>query len=66
MASAIIYSITETARVNIINVYYYIIYLLTTLPQLMDTNGNIAETKLEPLMPLSEPLPVDCYSKCRK
>ena len=35
-ASAIIYSITETARANNLNVYYYIKHLLTELPQLID------------------------------
>lgn len=32
-ASAIIYSITEAARANKLNVYYYIKYLLTELPK---------------------------------
>lgn len=31
-ASAVIYSITETARANRLNVYYYIKHLLTQLP----------------------------------
>ena len=65
-ASAIVYSITETARANNLNVYYYIKHLLTELPQLIDVNGNMDETKLEPLMPWLETLPADCYSKRRK
>jgi hypothetical protein len=65
-ASAIIYSITETARANNLNVYYYIKYLLIELPKLIDSNGNIEQSKLEPLMPWSKSLPVDCYSKRRK
>lgn len=64
-ASAVIYSITETARANNLNVYYYIKHLLTELPQLVDKNGNIDESKLEPLMPWSKTLPADCYSKRR-
>lgn len=64
-ASAIIYSITETARANILNVYYYIRHLLTELPKLLDENGNIEQSQLEPLIPWSKDLPVDCYSKCR-
>lgn len=64
-ASAIIYSITETARANSLNVYYYIKYLLTHLPQLVDENGNIEQSLLEPLMPWSKTLPADCYSKRR-
>ena len=38
-ASAVIYSITETARANHLNVYYYIKHLLTELSQLIDENG---------------------------
>lgn len=64
-ASAIIYSITETARANNLNVYYYIKHLLTHLPQLVDKNGNIEQSLLEPLMPWSKTLPADCYSKRR-
>lgn len=64
-ASAIIYSITETARANNLNVYYYIKHLLTELPQLIDKNGNIEQSVLEPLMPWSKTLPADCYSKRR-
>lgn len=65
-ASAIIYSLTETARANQLNVYYYIKHLLTELPQLIDKNGNIEQSMLEPLMPWSQTLPADCYSKRRK
>ena len=65
-ASAIIYSITETARANNLNVYYYISYLLTELPKIIDKDGNIEQSKLEPLMPWSKILPADCYSKRRK
>lgn len=63
-ASAIIYSIAETARANKLNVYYYIRHLLTELPNLLDENGNIEQSQLESLMPWSKELPVDCYSKC--
>ena len=65
-ASAIIYSITETARANDLNVYYYIKYLLSDLPSLIDKKGNIEQSMLEPLMPWSKTLPADCYSKRRK
>lgn len=64
-ASAIIYSITETARANNLNVYYYISCLLTELPKFIDKDGNIEQSKLEPLMPWSNTLPADCYSKRR-
>ena len=64
-ASAIIYSITETARANKLNVYYYISHLLTELPKLLDKNGNIEQSQLEQLAPWSKNLPVDCYSRRR-
>ena len=64
-ASAIIYSITETARANNLNVYYYIKHLLTELPKLVDENGNIGQSILDPLMPWSKSLPADCYNKRR-
>ena len=62
-ASAIIYSLTETARANDLNVYHYVRHLLTELPQLIYANGKIEESRLEPLMPWSKTLPADCYSK---
>ena len=65
-ASAVIYSITETARANDLNVYYYIRHLLTELPQLIREDGTIGRSMLEPLMPWSETLPADRYSKRRK
>ena len=65
-ASAVIYSITETARANNLNVYYYIRYLLTELIKRKDKDGNIDETMLEPIMPWSKELPVECYSKRRQ
>ena len=65
-ASAVIYSITETARANGLNVYYYIKYLLEQLVSLIDENGNIEQLSLEALMPWSKTLPADCYSKRRK
>jgi len=65
-ASAVIYSITETARANGLNVYYYIKYLLEQLVLLMDEQGNIEQSSLVALMPWSKTLPADCYSKRRK
>lgn len=64
-ASAVIYSITETARANGLNVYYYIRHLLEQLAWLIDDQGNIEQSELEPLMPWSKALPADCYSKRR-
>ena len=64
-ASAIIYSITETARANNLNVYYYIKFLLTELSDLINNNINIEQSELEELMPWSKTLPNDCYIKRR-
>ena len=64
-ASAVIYSITETARANGLNVYYYIRHLLEQLAWLIDDQGNIEQSEPEPLMPRSKVLPADCYSKRR-
>ncbi len=60
-ASAVIYSITETAKLNELNPYYYIKYLLERIPELMDAKGAIAAKDLEPLLPWSESLPVKCH-----
>ena len=49
-----IYSIIETARANGLNVYYYIKYLLEKLVTLIDEQGNIEQSRLEPLMPWSK------------
>ena len=65
-ASAVIYSITETARANSLNVYYYIRYLLTELMKRKDKDGNIDEAMPESIMPWSKELPDECYSKRRQ
>lgn len=46
-ASAIIYSIVETAKANGLNPYYYLRYLFEQLPN-MDTTGENALDKLPP------------------
>lgn len=62
-ASAIIYSVTETARANGLNVYYYMKHLLTELTQVVRADGSIDEKDLEPLMPWSKDLPAECYKR---
>jgi len=52
-ASAILYSIVETARENNLKPYYYIKFLLEELP-------NTTTDKLESLLPWSETLPDSC------
>lgn len=62
-ASAVIYSLVETARLNGLNVYRYMEHLLTELPKLADDKGNIDTEKLEPLLPWSDQLPAQCQKK---
>lgn len=64
-ASAVLYSITETAKLNNLNPYYYLMHLLTKIPMLMDAEENIEIAKLEHLLPWSKELPVKCYKPRR-
>lgn len=59
-ASAIIYSISETAKLNNLKPYYYFKHLLTELPKLCDERGNIDSAKLEHLLPWAKDLPAEC------
>ncbi|MBR1476747.1 MAG: transposase domain-containing protein [Lachnospiraceae bacterium] len=56
-ASAVVYSIVETAKANGIRVYDYLEYLLTEIPEHMDDNNL---DFLEDLMPWSDKLPERC------
>ncbi len=60
-ASAIIYSISETAKLNSLSTYNYFNHLLTELPKLIDREGNVSNVKaLESLLPWAEELPDIC------
>ena len=59
-ASAIIYSITETAKANKLNPYKYLNHLLTVIPQHMDDKSR---DFLDDLLPWSENLPAECYNQ---
>ena len=59
-ASAVIYSISETAKLNDLRPYYYFKYLLTELPKLSDGKGEIDPAKLDYLLPWSKDLPKEC------
>ena len=61
-ASAVIYSLSETAKLNNLRPYHYFKHLLTELPKLCDDKGNIDSTKLDHLLPWLTELP----KKCRK
>ena len=49
-SSAIIYSISETAKLDNLRPYYYFKHLLTELPKMVDENGNIDDTHREVLL----------------
>ena len=59
-ASAVIYSLSETAKLNNLRPYYYFKHLLTELPNLCDEKGKIEPAKLDDLLPWSEALPAEC------
>ena len=65
-ASALIYSISETAKLNELRPYYYFKYLLTELPKHCDEKGNIEPADLDYLMPWSESLPDECRKPRRQ
>ena len=55
-SSALVYSISETAKLNNLRPYYYFKYILTELPNHCDENVNIDTNKLDFLMPWSDSL----------
>lgn len=59
-ASAAVYSISETAKLNNLKPYNYFKYLLTELPKLCDEEGNIDTAKLDYLLPWAKELPDEC------
>jgi len=59
-ASAAVYSISETAKLNELRPYYYFKHLLTELPKLCDEEGNIDPASLDHLLPWAEGLPDEC------
>ena len=65
-SSALVYSISETAKLNNLRPYYYFKYILTELPKLSDEKGNIDPAKLDHLMPWSEELPEECRKPRRQ
>ena len=63
-ASAVIYSLVETARANGLHIYYYFDYLLTELPKLKEFTSEEEEaTAMERLLPWSPDLPERCLKK---
>jgi len=61
-ASAIAYSIVETAKMNGLNPFYYLKYLLEELP-----NTRLStENSLDHLLPWSKTLPQECMSEIKE
>ena len=59
-ASAVLYSVTETAKANNLKIYDYLVYLLTELPKYIhDFNTEIPEH----LYPWSENFPKELFKK---
>ena len=57
-----VYSISETAKLNNLRPYYYFKYILTELPKLCEEKENIDPEKLDYLMPWSDSLPTNAGS----
>lgn len=65
-ASAVIYSLVETARANDLHIYHYFEYLLTELPKLREFASAEEESKaLDRLLPWSDELPEICHKRGR-
>ena len=59
-ASAIIYSLVETAKDNNLNIYEYMKHLLAVIPNHMDEHNS---DFCEKLLPWSDSLPEECKKK---
>ena len=65
-ASAVIYSLVETAKANFLNSYYYLKHLLTELPKLKKfTSIEEEQEAMERLLPWSKDLPEQCHKRGR-
>ncbi|MCR5747070.1 MAG: IS66 family transposase [Lachnospiraceae bacterium] len=62
-SSAVIYSLSETAKLNGLNPYYYFRYILTELSEIKDKTGTIKQSDLDHLLPWSDQLPQICHKK---
>lgn len=59
-SSALVYSISETAKLNDLRPYYYFRYIITELSKHCDEKDNIDPAELDYLMPWSESFPEEC------
>ena len=62
-ASAVCYSLAESAKANGLKPYEYFKYLLAELPKRKDKKGNIDPSTLDDLLPWSPDLPEECYKR---
>ena len=64
-ASAILYSLVETAKLNNLKPYYYFEYILKKLPEIVDGKGSGVPEQLKKLLPWAVELPEECRMKRR-
>lgn len=64
-ASANIYSISETAKLNNLRPLKYFEYILTQLPYRCDENGKVDPNNIDDLMPWSDKIPEECRKAYR-
>lgn len=65
-ASAVVYSLVETAKANGLNVYQYLDYLLEEMPRIKHDAGKLTPDMLDPLLPWADELPERCRSKKKR
>lgn len=64
-ASALLYSITETAKLNNLKPYYYFEYILEKLPGIVSKDGGADPEEIKKLLPWAVELPEECRIKRR-
>lgn len=65
-ASAVIYSISETAKLNNLNPYFYFRHILTELAERYKQSGELNPADLDDLLPWSDQLPEICHKPERR
>lgn len=62
-ASAVCYSLTESAKASHLKPYFYLKHLLTVMPELLKKEKPLDPAELDELMPWSTTLPEECYNR---
>lgn len=65
-ASAVIYSISETSKLNNLNPYFYFRYILAELAERYRQSGELNPADLDDLLPWSDQLPEICHKPERR